>query len=252
MRIQLRDDGLSRRVVIGLIAFGLSGAAAFGEAKGKLSARDVVTRLVDARNNSRPDFSQMDLGGLDLADLDFKGADLSGCNLFGADLTASNLEGANLARSILDRATLVRARLSNANLEDASIRRPSVYSDMRLDPADLPVFGNANLARATLTARLDGADFTGATLSGTTFVLRQERDLGGPPTSGLARCNFTGAAMVGINLRGLSLTRSVFRDANLSGADLRDADLSYADLRGAVLSGAKLDGAMLDGAKGID
>jgi uncharacterized protein YjbI with pentapeptide repeats len=247
-----RQRGLSRRSVIGLIALGLSRVAAFGESKRKLSTRDVVTQLVEARNGMRPDFSDVDLGGLDLADLDFKGADLSDCNLFGVDLTGSNLQGANLARTVMDRATLVRAQFSNANREEASIRRPSVYTDMHLDPADLPLFRKANLTRATFIARLDGANFSGATLSGATFSLRQERDLGGPPTRGLDRCNFSGAAMVGTNLRGLSLTQYVFRDADLSSADLRDADLSYADLRGTVLADARLDGAKLEGAKGVN
>jgi uncharacterized protein YjbI with pentapeptide repeats len=114
------------------------------------------------------------------------------------------------------------------------------------------MFRNANLAGASITARLDGADFSGANLSGTSFVVWEERDLGGPPTSGLARCDFTSAIMANINVRGLPLTRSVFRNADLTGADLRDADLSYADFEGAKLSGAKLEGALLEGATGLN
>lgn len=246
-----RSMNLCRRALIGLLFAAVPSAMAFGRDAAKLSTRDVVRLLVEARGDARPDLSHADLGGLDLADLDFNGADLSHCNLFGADLTGSNLEGANLAHAKLDRATLVRARLANANLADASIRRPSVYSDMRLDPEDLPVFRSVRMARATLTARLDGADFTEADLSEVSFVLREERDLGGPPTSGLARCNFTGAKMIGINVRGIALTRSSFRQADLSRADLRDTDLSFADFAGAVLTGARLDGAKLEGTRGL-
>jgi uncharacterized protein YjbI with pentapeptide repeats len=122
---------------------------------------------------------------------------------------------------------------------------------MRLDAHDIPVFRNANLTRARVTARLDGADFSGATLSYASFVVWEERNLGGPPTSGLARCTFAGARMTGINVRGLSLTHSVFRNADLSGADLRETDLSHADFEGATLTGAKLDGAKLEGTKGL-
>ena len=224
---------------------------AFGRDMTKLSARDVVEILFKATGDVRPNFSQADLAGLDLADLDFKRADLSGCNLFGADLTRSNLEGVNLSRAKLDRAILVRTRLSNANLEGASIRRPSIYTDMSLNPVDLPVLRFVNLAGATLTARLDAADFTGADLSGASFIVWGERHNGGPPITGLARCNFTGAKMVRVDVRGLSMTRSIFRNADLTAADLRNADLSYANFEGALLTGAKFEGAKLEGATGL-
>jgi len=234
-----------RREVMGLIALGASSAVAFAGTAGKLSARDVVVILVNARNGERPDLSHRDLSDLNLADLDFNGADLTGTNLFGADLTASNLESANLSRAILDRATLVRARFAHATLQDASIRRPSVFSDMRFDARDLPVFQNANLTGVRFTARLDGADFRGADLSNASFALWQERDLGGAPTSGLDRCDFTAARMCGVNMRGLSLRQSSFQNADLRDADLRNTDLTGANLKGAVLKGAKLDGANL-------
>lgn len=247
----MAQQGLTRRTLISLLATGLASLTAFGRDVMKPSARDVVEILFKSTGDIRPNLSHADLSGLDLADLDFKRADLSGCNLFGADLTRSNLEGANLSRAKLDRATLIRARLSNANLEGASIRRPSVYSDMRLAPVDLPILRYVNLAGATLTARLDGADFTGANLSGTSFIVWAERDNGGPPTTGLARCDFSSARMVGVDVRGVSLTGSIFRKADLTAADLRHADLSYADFEGAVLTGARFDGAQLEGAKGL-
>ena len=121
----------------------------------------------------------------------------------------------------------------------------------KFDPRDLPVFRAANMAGVRITARLDGADFSGADLSNASFAVWQERDLGGAPTSGLARCNFTGARMRGVNLRGLSLTQASLKDADLSDADLRDTDLTGANLTGAVLKGARLDRAKLDGAVGL-
>lgn len=251
LRMRTADNtGLDRRALISLLAIGAPGAA-FGRQSQRLKVRDVVKMLVATRSGRRPNLSHQDLSGLNLAELDFKGADLSHCNLFGADLTGSDLEGANLAHAVLDRATLVHTRFSRATLQDASIRRPSVYSDMSLDARDLPVFRNADLARARVTARLDGADFTEANLTDASFVVWEERNLGGPPTSGLTRCDFTGARMAGIKVRGISLSGSSFRRADLNGADLRDTDLSYADFEGATLTGANLEGARTEGAKGL-
>ena len=237
---------LDRRKVIGLIALGGTSAMAFAGSAGKLSVREVVVMLMNARDSEPADLSHRDLSDLNLADLDFNGADLTGSNLFGADLTGSNLEGANLSQAVLDRATLVRTRFAHATLQGASMRRPNVFSDMRFDARDLPVFRNANLSGVNFTARLDGADFSGADLSNASFAIWQERDLGGAPTTGLARCNFTAARMRGINMRGLSLRQSSFQNADLSDADLRNTDLTGADLTGAVLKGAKLDGAILE------
>jgi uncharacterized protein YjbI with pentapeptide repeats len=124
---------------------------------------------------------------------------------------------------------LVRTKLAGAVMNDTSLRRPSVSSDMRFDAKDLPSFPDADLRRARITARLDGADFSGTNLSGADFSPRSERDLGGAPTSGLARCRFTRAKLVGANLTGLTLALSDLRDA-----DLRRANLSGADLSGPI------------------
>lgn len=240
-----------RRAVIAFAAVAVP-SAAFGRTAGKQSVREVVTLLRDAeKSGRRADLSGRDLGGLNLAELDFKGADLSSSNLFGADLTDSNFEDANLSGVTLDRAVLVRVQFSNANLSRASIRRPSVSSDLRFDSRELPVFRKANLAGVQLTARLEGADFSGADLSNASFSLWHERDLGGAPTTGLDRCDFTGARMRGVNMRGLSLAQALFRNADLREADLRDTDLRGATLTDAKLGGAKLDGARLEGAIGF-
>ncbi|CAN1724182.1 Pentapeptide repeat-containing protein [Hyphomicrobium sp. 1Nfss2.1] len=247
----IEHPGLSRRAFNLLLAASLPTPMAFSRSAPKLSARAVVETLFKASAEEPPKFSHADLSDLDLADLDFKRADLSSCNLFGTDLSRSNLEGSNLSRTKLDRSTLTRARLSHANLEGASIRRPSIYSDMSLNPADVPTLRFVNLCGATVTARLDDADFTGANLSRARFVVWAERHNGGPPTTGLARCDFSSARMMGVDVRGVSLTGAIFRQADLTAADLRSADLSYADFEGAVLTGARFEGARLEGAKGL-
>lgn len=240
-----------RRAVIVFAAVAVPSAALGGSGR-KQSVREVVTLLRDAEKSGRgADLSRRDLGGLNLAELDFKGADLSSSNLFGADLTDCNFEEANLSGAILDRSVLVRVQFTNANLSDASIRRPSVSSDLSFASRDLPIFRKANLAGVQLTARLEGADFSGADLSNASFSLWHERDLGGAPTTGLDRCDFTGARMRGVNMRGLSLAQALFLEADLREADLRDTDLRGANLTDALLNGTKLDGARLEGAIGF-
>jgi uncharacterized protein YjbI with pentapeptide repeats len=243
---------MDRRNFVSHLAVGALSTAAFAQDSRKLTVRDVVEMIVSAKGNHHLNLAHRDLSGLNLADLDLHGADLSYCNLFGADLSAANLQGANLSYATLDRATLIKADFSNAILENASIRRPNVFSDMNLHPGDLPLFRYAILARSRVTARLDGADFTGANLANANFVVWEERNLGGPPVGGLQRCNFTSARMTDINVRGLSLSRSVLRDADLSGADLRDADLSHVDFEGATLTRARFDGAKLEDATGLE
>ncbi|MBI1404811.1 MAG: pentapeptide repeat-containing protein [Caulobacter sp.] len=78
----------------------------------------------------------------------------------------------------------------------------------------LPRYVVANGFRCDLR-KLSDADFTGADLSGTTFV-------------------------------GTDLRRAALYCARMAGCDLRGAHLDRADLRGAVLSGANLAGATLD------
>ncbi len=243
---------IDRRAVIAFAVAMVPSAAALGGGAGaKLSVREIVTMLKNTEQGRPPELSRRDLSGLDLAELDFRGADLSESNLFGADLTGSNLEAANLHHAILDRTVLVRTRFTGANLKNASIRRPSVSPDLSFDSRELPIFRRANLAGVQLTARLEGADFSGADLSNASFTLWHERDLGGAPATGLDRCDFTEARMRGVNMRGLSLARAVFREADLREADLRDTDLRSSDLTGALLDGAKLVGARLDGAIGL-
>jgi uncharacterized protein YjbI with pentapeptide repeats len=251
MRETTLNKPFDRRFFIGLFAAVIPGAAAQGGATRRLSVREVVIMLKRAEDGRPPDLSRRDLSGLNLAELDFTGADLSESNLFGADLTGSNLEGANLSHAILDRSVLIRAQFTNANLTHASIRRPSVSSDLSFDSRELPVFRRANLAGVQLTARLEGADFSGADLSNASFTLWHERDLGGAPATGLDRCDFTGARMRGVNMRGLSLAYAVFRKADLRDADLRDTDLRSSDLTGALLERTRLQGARLDGVIGF-
>lgn len=219
----------------------------------KMTAREVVRLLFQAKPGERVDLSGSDLSGLDLSGVDFKGADLSRSNLFGVDLTAADLNWADLSGAVLDRTVLVRTNFGSASMREASLLRPSVASDLQFVAGDLPSFRNADLRGVRITARLGGADFSSANLSEADFAPASERGLGGTPTHGLSHTNFAGAVLAGANMAGLTLAFSTFRGAdlrgaNLTGADLSNADLTGADLTGAILAEADLSGADLVGA----
>ena len=146
--------------------FVLLGSTFWSPAPGaEMTARQVTETLFRAMPNTAADFAGRDLRQLDLSGLDFKGARLTGADLFGVDLTMSDLSRADLAGSRLDRALIIKADFSNANMAGASLRRPSAFSSLAFDQAEAPRFAGANLSRARIIARLDGADFTGANLS---------------------------------------------------------------------------------------
>ncbi len=87
----------------------------------------------------------------------------------------------------------------------------------------------------TSDERLDGANFTGARLSETSFLT--ERSLIG--------ADFTDAVLDGADLSGADLRRATFRDVDAHGASFRDTNLHdavfvFTDLRSADFRGARL------------
>ena len=225
------------------------------------TAHDIAATLFKAKAGEPIDYSHHNLMYLDLADFDFKGAKLAHSDLFGVDLTGSNLRGADLSNTRLDRTVLIHTDLAGANLSGATILRPTVYTDLEENLADAPSFAGANLKGIRVMAKMSGADFHGADLTGANLSPLEARPGQGTITTlaknVLKSCDFSRAIMRGVNLDRALLTYSHFagadlRDANLKGADLSKADLTGADLTGANLTGADLDGAILLGAKGLD
>jgi uncharacterized protein YjbI with pentapeptide repeats len=167
-------------------------------------------------------------------------------------LAAANLKGARL-----DRATLIRAELSSANLEGATLLRPNTTTSFAPDPREAPRFAGARMAGAKIVARLDGADFRWADLTGAVFGTGDGR-LEVLLTSQVLMngCDFSEATLKEAILLGASLRFAHFVNADLRGADLRGTDLTRADFAGADLSGADVTGANLDeadlsGARGL-
>lgn len=225
------------------------------------TARDISAALFKAKAGEPIDYSNHKLMYLDLSGLDFKGAKLAHSDLFAVDLTGANLRGADLSGTRLDRTVLIHADLAGANLSGASILRPTVYMDLEENLADAPSFAGANLKGIRVMAKMSGADFHGADLTGANLSPLEGRPGQGTITTlaknVLKSCDFSRAILRGVNLDRALLTFSHFngadlRDANLTGADLSKADLTGADLTGANLTGADLDGAILLGAKGLD
>jgi uncharacterized protein YjbI with pentapeptide repeats len=110
----------------------------------------------------------------------------------------------------------------------------------------------ANLSRARLRLRLNGAslaaaDLIGADLNGTeaTALIAPFANFGGADVAGL---HATLGRLVGADFGGDEMYESQFFAADLAGANLRGATLGT-ELAGAVLSGADLRGVHLQGAE---
>lgn len=207
---------------------------------------DVVAALFAAGNGKVVDFSGRGLKGLDLSGLDFKGARMARSDVFGTDLSRANLSRTNLAGARLDRTVLTFADFSGANLEGATLMRPTIYSDLRTDWREAPVFDGANLRGVRLTGRLDGASFRTADLSGFDFSPHDPRaDISFLPRNFCRGCRFDGANLRGADFDDASLSMASFAGASLAGARLTRTDLTRVDFSGADLAGADLTGADL-------
>jgi uncharacterized protein YjbI with pentapeptide repeats len=206
---------------------------------------EVVSALFAAKGNV-VDLSGRGLKSLDLSGLDFKGARMARSDVFGTDLSRANLARTDLAGARLDRTVLTFANFSGANLEGATLMRPTIYSDLRTDWREAPIFDNANLRGVRLTGRIDGASFKGADLSGFDFSPHDPRaDISFLPRNFCRGCRFDAATLRGANFDDASLAMASFAGANLAGARLTRTDLTRADFRGADLTGADVTGADL-------
>jgi len=248
------DTSLTRVAIAFLFALAIFGPARSAD----MTVREITALLFKAPQASQVNLSGLELSFLDLSGLDFKAAKLAGSNLHGSDLTGANLANADLSRAILDRATIVGTDFSGADLSDTLIRLPHAAGSVAFDRESTPNFFGANLSRARLIARLDGADFRNARL-----VHANLAPYGDTTQNTLTRrsvmiaCDFSGAVLEAADLSEAILRFANFENANLSranlsGADLTMANLSGADLTGATIANANFDGTVIRRTKGLD
>jgi uncharacterized protein YjbI with pentapeptide repeats len=152
-------------------------------------------------------------------------ADLSHANLSRTRARQARFQGACLEGATFDYAVLRRAYFGRANLTGASFRGADLsqvrFIDFLAAPPEL-VAEEACRASATMGAKLEGTDFTGADLT--------EAVLWGLP---LRQATWTGARF----------TRAKLNSCDLEGLELPGADFTEADLSGALLTGSTMPGA---------
>ena len=180
-------------------------------------------------------------------------ADVVGTNLANANLSRSDLVGARLYRTVV-----TFTNFTAANMESATLMRPTIYSDLRIDWREAPMFDDANMRGTRLTGRFDGASFNGTDLSDLIFNPHEPRaDLSQFPRNLCRGCNFEGAKLRGADLDDASFVMAHFASAALAGAwltrtDLSKTDFSVADLTSADLRGADLNETNLTNVRGLD
>lgn len=211
-----------------------------------VTAHDVAERLFKA--SAPVDLSGKDLSFLDLAGLDFKQAYLSGVSLYGSDLTRASLKGVDLTGAKLDNAIVTRSDFSSAHLMGATLLSVTAFSTIEPERSDAPNFEYADLRDAHIAARLDGAKFRNADLTGARLGLLMATWGSYTPRAVFNGADFSHAKLVRADLHKGVFQFTQFAGADLTGAKLSDCDFTKADLTGANLSGADIAGADFDGA----
>src|SRR5262245_56939796 len=132
------------RFSVAVLAAILVAVTAGSAAAADMTVREVVQRMILARNGPPADFARRDLSFLDLSGLDFSSANLASANLFGTDLTGTNLSNANLAGAMLDRTVIIKTNFTGANMIDAKLRRAAAFSTLEVRDDEAPNFTGAN------------------------------------------------------------------------------------------------------------
>ncbi|MCP3935986.1 MAG: pentapeptide repeat-containing protein [Actinomycetia bacterium] len=221
-----------------------------------------------------PDVRCVDFSGTNLENAVLEGVDLSGANFAGANLTGAKLDviamGADFTNAIIDgtdfgSSELVGARfagatitatdfpdnpvsLSMADFTGAAIGCSRLSGGPGVILADVLFLeectSSANYERITLGGSFYGADLRGVDLAATSLQTGDFRrsNLSGATFAGYGvlptGADFSGSAMVGVQM-----SNNAIYDAAFVGADLTQAGLSQMLISGSDLGGAILDGA---------
>jgi uncharacterized protein YjbI with pentapeptide repeats len=206
---------------------------------------------------SRKNLSGDDLTGLDLSGANLSGANLSGAKLHGVKLVGADLSGADLTKADLTFAWIIRANFTRARLHGATMQTivTSIGMDNTADQA--AIFVEADLSDASITVHFSFDDMRGANFSHAHMtVIMANQSMGLLRTelisARLDGANFTGAGLGHVSFRFAKLKGALFNDADLSHADLAGADLTDADFTGANIQDASFESAILAGVKGLD
>jgi uncharacterized protein YjbI with pentapeptide repeats len=220
-----------------------------------LDGADLSGARVEQASLRGASLSDANLSGLHMPGADFtgcsgSGADFSGCGLAGARFMDARLPFADFSGANLAHADFRRAAVESADFE--AVRAPAInmeHADLTgLRASSKSDFSQGNFrktsARGSLweEAVLDGADFSGATLSRAQFAEASLRE------TLFDRAELPSAVFDDTCLRNAILTRAnllrvSFERADLTAADLRESNLYESSFWEAVLEGTNIRGA---------
>jgi uncharacterized protein YjbI with pentapeptide repeats len=223
----------------------LAGADLAGGHLGHALLRE--SRLAGA-NLDEVQASEADLSGAVLEEASLREASLHSARLIRTSARRADLTAATLARAVLREADLPGARLAGASLSDADLAGANLFrADLRGSVLCGATFLGSSFLQADLRdCRCGGASFAGADLSLSILVGARATvpyrwshlgTEGGTEVEKAA--DFSGARMIGADLRGAGFGRCRFLDADIRRANLAGAVLQEADLSGARFTGAQ-------------
>lgn len=168
-------------------------------------------------------------GGVrNLEAFNFYGLDLSFAHLPGAEIGLVTAQLGQFAFADFSGAYVTEADLRGANFENARFTRARIRNTSFGAAPRAALRPPVPVEMGTLSARLAGIDFSGATLRDTDFAGAQ-----------MTAADFDGALLVAVGFGGAELAAATFRGAVLVAPVFDGAILRYADFDGAVVFGAE-------------
>jgi uncharacterized protein YjbI with pentapeptide repeats len=226
-------------------------AAKSGPAVAEVRNGDVEATLALLKKQGH--LNAADLSGKKLQGINLDGASLKGANLSNAVLTDASLDGTNLDGAKLDGAVMVNAFLNRATLVGGS----AVKTNFEKARGAFASLKSATLKGASLSAVADGALLEGTNLEGAYATkCAWSGDLRTTKLDGatLDDCVFDGVNLAGVTLSRTSLERTTFKGSNLQRvtfvkAALRSASFSSTDLSGTSFKGVDAENTLFDDAR---
>jgi uncharacterized protein YjbI with pentapeptide repeats len=210
-----------------------------------------------AADLSGKDMSGDDLTGLDLSGANLAGANLSRANLHGVKLVGANLTDADLTEADLTFTWIMRANFTRARLHGATMQTVVTSTSMDNTPDQAATFVGADLSDASITVHFSFDDMRGANFSRAHMtVIMANQSMGLLRTEFISAkldgADFTGAGLGHVSFRFAKLKGAHFKGADLSYADFAGADLTDADFTDANVQDATFESAVLTGVKGLN